>query len=413
MRVVVSKNKVSYGSSFVKVGSLKEVSEMIGTIDVLVYNNSRDTSEERVRLLGELKDTVGQMIYICNESDLDLAVKMIVIGSGGKYFDDEFFLESADELMNLVESVDEVTALAELGGVNVLCDFLNRYLQSGNSGNFTKGYLSIVKSAVNTLIDDYNQKNLEIVRMSETATEIFANTVALLSNMKRESASLQSIVDRMSSRADEQMVQQSYPRRAGSSVMFFPRVTYLKEKTIVRIKEVGCCRYLMSFMMGFRGYLENIRNVRPKLIVITPVGQMYEKLYEDYSWVTHASIKSSVNYYKNIVFTNCPNKDVLMKLLDDNNFDIFIVVDKTVNSKDHILNSKGISVKYAVEGLSCIKKLNIPLENCFSSVTEIAGGLFTIPLYPNYPVDVGARERFYLSEMQDQYEKLLVGVRRV
>ena len=99
MRVVVSKNKVSYGSSFVKVGSLKEVSEMIGTIDVLVYNNSRDTSEERVRLLGELKDTVGQMIYICNESDLDLAVKMIVIGSGGKYFDDEFFLESADELM--------------------------------------------------------------------------------------------------------------------------------------------------------------------------------------------------------------------------------------------------------------------------------------------------------------------------
>lgn len=410
----MSKNKVVYDGSFVKVQSLGEVLDLVGTIDILVFHNSKESEEEKVRLLGEIKDRVGKLIYICNEKDVDLAVKMIVIGSGGRYFDDEFFLEDTDELLNLVESLDEVTALAELGGTNVLGDFFNRYLKSGST-NFSKGYLTVVKEAVNTLMEEYNQKNLEIIRMSETATDIFANTTSLIGNMKKESAKLQSIVSRMSQRVEEKEkeIRQPQNRRAGASVLFYPRVTYMKEKSIVRVKEIGSCRYLISFILGLRCYLENIKNVRPKLIVISPLGSMYEKRYEDYSWVTQSSLRSSGNYYKNIVFTNCPNKEVLYKLLDDTNFDVFLVVDMTVTSKDHILNCKGQNVKYAVSGMSDIQRFKLPVGDCFSSITSIKGSMFTIPMYPDYPIEKGARERFYLSEFSDSFEKLLTGLRRL
>lgn len=409
MNVVVSRNKIEY-PSFLKVDSLKGACSIEGTIDVLVYNTSKeDNKEEKITYLGILKDRAKKLIYICNERNTDMAVKMMIIGSDGRYFDDEFFLESSFELDNLINSLDEVTALANLGGVNVLGDFFNRYLKNGSS-DFNSNYLMVVKEAVNTLMTEYNQKNLEIIQMSETATDIFSNTSALLASMRKEKESMQDIVKKMSENAKESVVVNKRP--TGSSVLFFPRVSYLKEKSIIRIKEIGDFRFLTSLMIGFRLYLENVKNLRPKLIIIEPVGSLLEERYEDFNWVKSSTIRSSSNYYNDVVFTNCPNRDVLNRLLDDSNYDTFIVVDRLVTDKEHILNSKGGSVKYAITGLSSISKFKLPKKDCFTCLSEIDGTLFTVPMFPDYPIDPSARGRFYLSELNLAYNKLTLDLRR-
>lgn len=409
MNIVVSKNKIDYSGGFLKVTTLEEACQVRGTIDVLIYNNSNESKDVKISCLGLLKDRVKKLIYICNEKNTDMAIKMMIIGSEGKYFDDEFFLESSYELENLIESLDEVTALAELGGVNVLSDFFNRYLKNGSS-DFNSNYLMIVKDAVNELMVEYNQKNLEILQMSETATDIFSNTSALLSNMRKERETMQDIVKKMSENAKESVGISRRP--AGSSVLFYPRINYVKDKNIIRIKEIGGFRYLVSLMLGFRLYLENIKNVRPKLIIIEPVGDLLEEKYSDFPWVKTSSIKSSSNYYNDVVFTNCPNKDVLNKLLDDSSYDTFIVVDRTVTDKDHILNSKGGSVKYAISGLSSVSCYKLPKKDCICCISEIGGTLFTVPMFPEYPVGKSARERFYMAELSSGYEKLFLGLKR-
>lgn len=409
MNVVVSKNKVDYSGSFLKVTTLEEAKNIRGTIDVLIYNNSNESNEVKISCLGLLKDRVKKLIYICNEKNTDMAIKMMIIGSDGKYFDDEFFLESSYELDNLIGSLDEVTALANLGGVNVLGDFFNRYLKNGSS-DFNTNYLMVVKNAVNELMTEYNQKNMEIIQMSETATDIFSNTSALLSSMKKERENMQEILKKMSDNAKESV---GVPRRpTGSSVLFYPRINYVKDKSIIRIKEIGDFRYLISLMLGFRLYLENIKNVRPKLIVVEPVGDVIEETYSDFPWVKTSSIKSSSNYYNDVVFTNCPTKDVLSKLLDDSNYDTFIVVDRTVSDKDHILNSKGGNVKYAISGLNSINKFKLPNKDCFCCISEIPKTLFTVPMFPEYPTGKSARERFYMSELGSCFEKLIIDIRR-
>lgn len=409
MNIVVSKNKIDYSGGFLKVATLKEACQIRGTVDVLIYHNSNEDKEDKISSLGQLKDRVKKLIYICNEKNTDIAIKMMIIGSDGKYFDDEFFLESANELSNLIDSLDEVTALANLGGVNVLSDFFNRYLNNGSS-DFNTNYLLVVKKAVNELMVEYNQKNLEVIQMSETATGIFSNTSVLLANMKKEKESMQDILKKMTENAKESVGVTKRP--TGSSVLFYPRINYIKDKQIVRIKEIGNFRYLVSFMLGFRLYLENVKNLRPKLIVIEPVGDIYEDMYYDFPWVKMSSVKSSSNYYNDVVFTNCPNRDVLNKLLDDNNYDIFIVVDRTVTDKEHILNSRGVDVKYAISGLSVINKFKLPKKDCMSCLLDIRGTLLTVPMFPEYPLDKVVRERFYMSELSAEYEKLMIGVKR-
>ena len=409
MNIVVSKNKIDYSGSFLKVATLEEACQVRGTIDVLIYNNSNENKNDKIAYLGKLKDMAKKLIYICNDKNTDMAIKMMIIGSDGKYFDDEFFLESSYELDNLIESLDEVTALANLGGVNVLSDFFNRYLKNGSS-DFNSNYLMVVKDAVNELMLEYNQKNLEIIQMSETATDIFSNTSALLSNMKKERENMQDIVKKLSENAKESVGVTRRP--TGSSVLFYPRINYVKDKNIIRIKEIGDFRYLVSFMLGFRLYLENVKNLRPKLIIIEPVGDLIEERYSDFPWVKTSSVKSSSNYYNDVVFTNCPNKDVLNKLLDDSNYDIFIVVDRTVTDKDHILNSKGSSVKYAVRGISIISKFKLPRKDCICCLSETKGTLLTVPLFPEYPVGTSVRERLYMSELSSAYEKLLLDAKR-
>lgn len=409
MNIVVSKNKIDYSGSFLKVATLEEACQVRGTIDVLIYNNSNENKNDKIAYLGKLKDMAKKLIYICNDKNTDMAIKMMIIGSDGKYFDDEFFLESSYELDNLINSLDEVTALANLGGVNVLSDFFNRYLKNGSS-DFNSNYLMVVKDAVNELMLEYNQKNLEIIQMSETATDIFSNTSALLSNMRKEKENMQDIVKKLSENAKESVGVSRRP--TSSSVLFYPRINYVKDKNIIRIKEIGDFRYLVSFMLGFRLYLENVKNLRPKLIIVEPVGDLIEERYSGFPWVKTSSVRSSSNYYNDVVFTNCPNKDVLNKLLDDSNYDIFIVVDRTVTDKDHILNSKGSSVKYAVRGISIISKFKLPRKDCICCLSETKGTLLTVPLFPEYPIGTSVRERLYMSELSSAYEKLLLDAKR-
>lgn len=402
MNIVVTNNDIDY-KGFLKVSSLKEASNTVGRIDFLVYHNSDEDYSEKINYLSEIVGKVnGKLIYIRKASEVDLAIKMVVMANQGYYFDDEFFLESSSELNNLIGGLDEVTALASLGGVNVLGDFFNRFLKNGST-NFTGNYLMVVKEAVNQLLTEYNNKNLEIIQMSETATDIFSNTSALIGSMKAEKETLQKTVEKIS-----KSVQESTVKRSSSTVLYYPRIDYLVPKNIIRVKDIGNCTFLHSFMLGLRLYLSTVKNLRVKLIFIEPIGDYFELRYSEYPWVTVSSLNNKSVYFNDVVFTNCPNKDVLNTLLDDTK-DVFIVVDRSLNDNKHILNSRG-TVHYAVSSASVMKKLDIPNTNYFSSLVALPNSLFTIPLFTEYPLESSARERLYLSELSSAYEKLSLGV---
>lgn len=410
MNVVVTNNKIDY-DNFVKVLSLKDVCEIVGSIEFLVFHKSSETQEQKVEYLSELKDRVKTIIYIRDKEYLDNAVKMIVLGSEGKYIDDEFFLESSEELNNLVVNLNEVTDIVQMGGTSVVSDFFNRYLRGGKA-DFNPGYLTVVKQAVETMLADYHKKDIELLKMSTTATEIFANSTEIIHRVRSEQQKLKEAVDKIEA-SKENGTLSSYSVGGLPSVVFFPKVSFIKEKNIIRIKEIGSCMYLTSFMLGFRIYLEHICCLRPKLIIIEPVGVQYEQKYEGYSWVTQKNQKTMQGYYNNVVFTNYPSKEVLTRLLEDSDYNTFVVIDRLKTSNEHILNSKGAPIKYVVSGSSVVKKFSLNKSNCFSIIRSVQGSMFTVPAFPDYPMEQAQREQMYLRVCSDYYNKLNTMKRRV
>lgn len=400
MNIIVTDNKVEY-EGFLKVSCLKDTLDTMGSIEFLVYHKSNETQEEKVEYLSKLKDIAETLIYIRDKEYVDSVVQMIVVGSGGKFFDDEFFLEDSNELNVLLSSLEEVTALVELGGTNVLTDFFNKYLTDGSTG-FNKNYLAVVKEAVSTMIGEYKKKDLELLQLSETATEVFANSVNLISKVELERENLRDKVSSLKQLAENSI---SMPMGNVSSISFFPQVNYLKNKNIIRIKEIGNCQYLTSFILGFKCYLSKVKYVKPKVIFIYPIDKIYEEYYKDYDWITQDNSKSTNSYGSDIVFTNYPCRDVLSRLLDEGIYDTFIVIDRTKMYKNHILNSRGTSVSYCVSGSSYISKFGLSVGSCFST-QNLGNCLLKIPIFGDYPKEVIQREGLYLKECLDSYNKL-------
>ena len=141
MNIIITDSKLNY-NGFLKLRDLKSAVGTHGNIDFLVYYRSNESDNDKIRYLNQLKDRVGKMIYIRDRENVNMVVKIFVLGCNGKYFSDEFFLTSENEndLMSLVNNLSDITALSELGGSSVLNDFLNRYLKNGTSDAFSKSY---------------------------------------------------------------------------------------------------------------------------------------------------------------------------------------------------------------------------------------------------------------------------------
>lgn len=405
MKILVSDSTISY-KNWIVVRTLKDAIGVVGFVEGLIYHKSQESSEDKIKYMTAFskKHTSCKIIYLCSKEKADNALRMLITGGlNGKYVDDEFYLESDRELNTLLVDSALIVKSSDLSGIDVLRDFFNRYTSSDKP--ISKRYLAVVKAAAIELSESYAEKNREILEMSESAAEIFSNSIDLIAQMREQQEALEKDIKSIRDKRAEMSSFTQPVKAVGGSILFYPRVSYLKNKTIIRIKDIGGCAYLTSFCIGFREYLERIKSVRPKLIVIEGTGHIKKDCYPENKWVTNENKNDIRNFYDKIVFTNCPTTIVMSKLLDDSDYDTFIVLDKTENYKDHILNSKGLVV-YSIAAERYIKLLKLSKKDCISVIRDIDGTLFSLPYFEDYPKRDDQRINTYLRECADRYNIL-------
>ena len=411
MNVLVSDTSKKY-ENWVVVRTLLDVVKLRGTVENLVFHKSSETVDDKIKYLTSIskKYVSCKIVYVCESSKADKAIRMLVTGGlDGKYIDDEFYLEDDNELDNLLSDLPMIVESSELASSNVLQDFFNRYMANGDVP-ISKGYLRAVKQAAVEMTESYHAKSLELIQMSETAADIFSNSVELVSQMREQQAILEQDLQNLKERkADVDAF--SNRKAVGANIVFFPRITYFKSKIILRIKDLGKCPYSISFILGFRQYLEKIKNVRPKLIIIEHIGNMPEKRYSNFKWVTASNRNDKRNFYGSVVFTNYPTSVVMESLLSDNEYDTFVVVDRTCNYTEHILKTTGKAEFYSVNGASMIDALELPKNRCFSFISEVESTLFTVPYFEGYPTRDDQRLNRYLKDCSGMYELLYTSLK--
>jgi hypothetical protein len=399
MNLIVSDNNVYY-SGWTKISRLADLLHLVGEVDYLVFHKSTESEEDSVRMLSEFIRLHPEcvILYVRNKSDILQAVRILIEGSKGKYIDDEFFLEDVTQLSLLLEEWQNIAALSEISSSSVLEDFLSRY---SKGETLSKGYLTVVNNAVSAMKSDYVGMSLELLNICESAAELFKSSSGLITNIQEEYEKLEGIVEELKCKLRDVSFTPVAPQ-----VGYFPRVSYMKSRvSIIRIKDLGRSSYLTSFIFGLRNYLQYIKRLRARLIVIEPLGEIAPRKYKNYSWVTNATKSDPNSYEGDVVFINYPLKDSMERLLSNPNYDIVIVLDRLMVSHLHLLNCAGSEVVYCVSGESYITEFKLNLKKCFS-VVDIPGSLFKIPVFSDYPKVPDMRERKYLSECGVYYDML-------
>lgn len=402
MNVIVSSSRRYDG--WTVVDRLQDLTVMVGEINFLVYHKSLESAEDCVKYLTIIMQNHPEavVLYVRDKDSVVQAVRILVEGSGGKYIDDEFFLEDEVQLRQLTKQWQGMVALTEMSGVSVISDFIHRYMQTGGKG-ITPGYLQVVKNAAENMAIAYKDKSLEVLKLCESASDLFKGSVDLIANIQEEQNNLERVVTELRDKLKSgDMVNMPIP--VAPQVGYFPRVSYMKSRSsIVRVKDLGRSPYLTSFMLGFRDYLNYVKKVRPKLVIIEPLGEMLPKVYSKYKWVTQQTKNNVAAYSGDVVFTNCPLKDVMDRLLSDPNYDTVIVLDRLLITNQHLLNCAGEDPLYCIKGESVVKSLKLDIKRCFSVVNEVKGSMFTIPIFTEYPKEPDMRERKYMSECATYY----------
>lgn len=410
MNILVDKERNL--DTFFSLQNLSDVLSITGSIDNLILGNPKETGYERVSILLEISNKLNpsSIIYIANPDNLDLTLKIAVQGLGGFYYDDEFFLETSEDLSSLINDKENIKNLITLPGESVIKEF-NKSFKKGDIKTPTVQQLSRISETMEVILQEYHNKQGEIIQLSEETLSIFKDISKINEDVSIELSDMQSKLKkaleqvelRVSEPVKEVPVQES-------GVLVFPRLNINEsDKKIIKIKDINHTKYLTSFLICFVEYLTKVHFLKCKMIVIDPVSDFNSYVPDEYPYITKDNVQETDLFTKgNIIFTNYPTISVMNLLMSEENKEIFIVVDRTIKYKEHLFRKNNL-VFYACNSQRVALSLGIHPNTLITSSESNGSNFIKIPRIKDYSDDVRMREQQYLQTCQDLYEKLLRG----
>lgn len=409
LKIIVSTKPLSIDEEtddVIVVDSFKKATELEGEIDALIVNTTDESETDVSVYLNLLKERgFTSLWYIVNKDEVNQVLYILVKGLGGVLVEDDYFLTSPSLLESLLNSESNSNKdVSMVSSLTVLKEFTDNCL-AGNSPNITLAYQNILQGAIAKVKENSELNYNRVLKMATTASDVLISTSESLKLADKENEALQADLHDLKNNLEDLNNSLSF-----NSVSFFPIIDFLQTADIIRIKDIGRTTYLLSYIFGLKEYLKEVLKKSPKLIVLTPVGNLYLKNYEKYTWVTKEDYMDKKNYTKDIVFTNYPTKEVVTNLLTDNNHDIYIVVDMLETTSKHILNCRRTrEVFYALSSKRFIDSVKVVgrKPNFFSSIDLIPGARFKIPYIKSYPEGSYDRAQAYLRRCKDDYSNFI------
>lgn len=417
MKVIWTSKNVR-NDSYITTPTSKDISMMLGNkIDLLVFSDSDEPIDTVSRVL--LSSSVVSIVYI-NEKPLP-EISTIVLGKGGRVIQDEFFLENL-ELIDTLESDaigSELDLFDDIGDLNVIKNFQEQ-IQNGNS-DFSKKYLELVVNSSEQLargIYEVTEQKRQLLEAGVMIMEKLQHQFNRLSMLREEEK--EALLKKLETNISKSKYgMTTVPSTQG--IFTFPEVVYKKQSKGIVIKEVGNVPYLTSFLMGLVDYVARVEFKKVRLTVILPPGDSFETLYTNVNdktrkFINFSNENQTPNYSKNVTvaFTNYPTQTVMDRLVTSD-FNLNIILDRrTSSSKPYYRKSDRFPLNtfYAVQSESVFEAFKpttpgMRKNNSFSSIQEVAGTLFTIPMFDDYARGRNHRIETYRQACKSFYDKLL------
>lgn len=392
-------------------GAIKKI--QASCIDTLIIHHFKETSFDVGIFINEYKNRgIKRFIYISAEPDN--VVKTSLKGLNSYIYTTEDYLEDEEELQFLIEDIikaeeTETTALSNVEqNVQILEQFIEGFKKKDPKIE-APIYLNRAKEAVNELSVINHKQELQITTMGEASRQIFSQAKAIIEQMFMQRKEAESKVEEL-----EKAVNSSSARvPMSSSVDIYGQYKHFAAGTILLIREFSPCRYLTSFIMAYEHYLHYSLNKRVKLVICHSKASEISKKYtgDDFVAITDVSYKTSSLYDNEKIAINIPKKELLKKLIEVNNIDIVIVVDRLYGNTP-IISGKNVITLNAISGSSDIAryKLDTSFENTIIPVSEFKvenkSPFVTLQTIKDFPPEVDTRYAVYTMQYKDTFKKL-------
>jgi len=409
MHVIVSDSLKDTFTQFKVVNSLKVALEdaSISEIDVLVYHKTGEMDLNAGVWFSKFRSKYPEatVLYIC--SNPVQAMQMAIHGAKGFYYADEFYLHDEEELLSLVASHKEGTVQVEneLAVVNssldIVSDFMQAFLQKEPRVNI-KGYQDQVSAAINDLVVYTDEQNKQIQSMGNTALTIFGQAETVITTLRKNSDLLKSQLSKLEEHGPISV--------AGSTAGFsnaatsFPTYRFIGNAKVLCFREWAPTRYLTSFVLAYMRYLHLTKHKRVKLVFVYLRSNGIAKKYDKMTSIVPENYTRDNLYDADTIATNNPKREVMDKLLNRPNNDIVLVVDRLYGN-DCIVTGR-VKTVGVVSSRSDFDRYAAKPEDCFTSVLEYPGCLFTIPTLDRFPIDEDTRYAIYLGQFGTYFAKL-------
>ena len=397
MKVIISKeNKGHDFSKFVVFTKFSDVKDKIG-IDTIVFHSSEEGDFNVGVILAELsKKGKFKFIYI-NENPSQM-IKMCLSGIDGYFYPDEFYLDDEDELLYLLDTINNPgalteTALVSSNNIKLVEEFIQAYIR-GETCVETKAFQNQVLEAINHLSLTITQQDTQLAEVSTSALQVFekaSNVITALTEKQKELTLLTEQLDELSARA-------STPVSFANNISYFPPQKYGGNCKILLVKQYTPCKYLVSFLFGFKTWLHTLYGKKVRLLFI--LGNNNNQLSQKYSNIKNSTIISSKSismnsmYDSDVVILEHPQKEAFTRLWGIP-YDLTIAIDMMPYDQDMITGPQ-VSRLNAVTGMSDITRLRLDAGKTIISQTADPGNLFyTIRTIGNYPKEEGGRKAAY------------------
>lgn len=371
------------------------------TVNCLVFNSSKDSDFETIRVLSLIKDRVEKIIYINKE--ISPLFYCIFTGLEADIYDSEEYLSDGSVLGYLVDSYKSTDMTVKSSSSEIerltkcISDLSNSDMERvqellGNAywlKTLNRAVLNVSSSVVRS-----DKANVQVVSMLE-------ETMHLIKTLEQAQANTTIEIENLKVLVKETEKNERHTKHLLYSKYNVPLTT----PKVMYIHAVGPCRYLNSFILSYQDYLKMKRQYTSKILFILPNLNAYRKRYNEAPRISMDSIDLLRIEEHDYFITFEPTKTVLDRFFTQKRVGLFIVVDLTFG--DPLIAGSMVEKYYAASSAEDIARFNLDMKRTFLTYTGPADGPIIIPHIPKYASQAhSTRKSSYFDAVKTRFVKL-------
>jgi hypothetical protein len=404
--IVTTLNRV-YGPRYKTYQTIEDALEHINdepSID-LIYHRAIDEETVPLSSIFNLIKKANRCWYIHTKETMDMRIRLLMHGKGGKIISDELFLDNDTALADIENYEDAADGSHDL--LLTICDKVN--------AGFTieRAYAMLITDTAKDLIVQNQTIKDDTEKECKAAFDIVSELLSKNFTSQQVSPPNQEFVPTNNSNTSNEQDVYSVTDVTRSRILP-ARAAYEKKKySLFLVKDLDRVQYLTTFMLGLQFYLINVLKIKTRIVFIENVGELAKMRYPEGYWITSENHNTvSITKNRDIILLNFPDTRLIKTIIEDPKYRCTVIVDRTTYTTRHIVQTAyESSVYYAVQESASLNMIRptIPLNRVITANGLIKDAAVTVRYDSGFSNTNNLAEKcsYYMGRYANEYNKLV------